>query len=179
MNKGNGSRTVASLRSPELGRLEYRSQISNLANSSRTITLSENTGKGVEWNNGEPAPRGAQAARLILSPLGFRTRLCTVACVTSRGWDLAGKRVWTSGCGAGARGTFKHRTGLASCYAPLGGQIPALLAVPAGLSQGAGGPAAQPGERTRRGSGTRPAVPRPGDPAFPAAPGVDRGWEEQ
>ena len=38
---------------------------------------------------------------------------------------------------------------------PLGGQIPALLLGTAGLSQGAGGPAAQPGESAGRGGESR------------------------
>lgn len=36
--------------------------------------------------------------------------------------------------------------GNSSCHEPLGGQVPSLLFGTAGLSQGAGGPAAQPGE---------------------------------
>lgn len=40
-----------------------------------------------------------------------------------------------------------------SSHEPLGGQIPAVLPRPAGLSQGTGGAAAQPGEQTGEGGG--------------------------
>ena len=75
--------------------------------------------------------------------------------VMSRDLKLAGKLVCGSVRGARARGIRVSDPGNSGWNEPLGGQIPALLLGTAGLSQGAGGPAAQPGESAGRGGKSR------------------------
>lgn len=97
--------------------------------------------------------------RPILSKLGFRS-LCVpnyanTPVVMSRDLELAGKLVCACEWGARARDIRVSDPGNSGWNEPLGGQIPALLLGTAGLSQGAGGPAAQPGESAGRGGESR------------------------
>lgn len=120
-------------------------------------------------------------SRLFMSALGFRSLSFPRSQtrrrpeVASRDLELAGKLVCASGLRARARGApagiGRRELGW---HEPLGGQISALLLGAAGLSQRAGGPAAQLGESAGWGGEARlPRVSRPslGELRLPASEG--------
>lgn len=104
---------------------------------------------------------------LILSPFSRRSLSRPGPVVTSRDVEFAGGLGAASGRSARARaGLSSSRSRDASGHEPLGGQVPTLLLGAPGLSQGTGGPAAQPGASAgrgvARGEGRPPGLPPSG-----------------